>query len=191
MSATRWRGTRFLHSSRKRYSTRWPSHEAESETVGVRTSREVKTTMDHCSCAHGRMRCDALARRDDGIWSTMSSLAVSQEITAERALSTPPFTPILDCSPYDFRAPKSSDATRKLSSRHPAREKASRARRRHRGRARRAKVSRSRLVLPSHRFRGLCVSPRARKVIELLRVTASYIELKSSYTVQIGIGASS
>ena len=48
--------------------------------------------MDHCSCAHGRMRCDALARGDDGIWSTMSSLAVSQEITAERALSTPPWT---------------------------------------------------------------------------------------------------
>ena len=101
------------------------------------------------------------------------------------------FTPILDCSPYDFRAPKSSDATRKLKSRHPAREKASRARRRHRGRARRTKVSRSRLVLPSHRFRGLCVSPRARKVSELLRVTASYIELKSIYTVQICIGASS
>ena len=48
--------------------------------------------MDHCSCAHGRRRCDALARGDDGIWSTMSSLAVSQEITAERALSTPPWT---------------------------------------------------------------------------------------------------
>ena len=48
--------------------------------------------MDHCSCAHGRMRCDALARGDDGIWSMMSSLAVSQEITAERALSTPPWT---------------------------------------------------------------------------------------------------
>ena len=59
--------TRFLHSSRKRYSTRWPSHEAESENVGGWTSKEVETTMDHCSCARGRTRRDALARNDDGM----------------------------------------------------------------------------------------------------------------------------
>jgi hypothetical protein len=41
------------------------------------------------------MRRDALARNDDGTGSTTSSTAVSQEITAERALSTPPWTPKL------------------------------------------------------------------------------------------------
>jgi len=59
--------------------------------------------MDHCSCARGRKRRDALARNDDGmnyywvndvfIWRSLTD--VSQQITAERALSTPPRTPKL------------------------------------------------------------------------------------------------
>ena len=73
MSVTRWRGTHFLHSSRKRYSMRWPSHEAGSEDVGVRTSEEVERTRDHHSCARGRMRRGALARNDDGTESSATS----------------------------------------------------------------------------------------------------------------------
>ena len=55
--------------------------------------------MDHRSCGRGRKRRDALARNDDGmnygVFILRSSTAVSQEITAERALSTPPRTPKL------------------------------------------------------------------------------------------------
>jgi len=75
------------------------------------------------------------------------------------------FAPISDWAPYDFRAPKNSDATRKLRTDRPPREKASSARRRRRGRARRAKVGRARLVLPHHRSLSRLVARRSLHVL--------------------------
>ena len=80
-------GTHFLHSSRKRYSMLWPSHEAGSENVRGRASKEVETTgiavapVGECGLWP--------ARNDDGTDSSATSPTmdgISQEINAERAL---------------------------------------------------------------------------------------------------------